>query len=885
MLRIRPVVFAGRVRDALKPGRGRTTTAVALGAAGSLIAGMVVAGMGAAGANPDLSDIGAWLASDKKGNVAHVNGLTGQVDGRVKLPRNDDTRLQVSEDGNTVLVLDESTGTVSRIDPSQLTVPQTFDHETPGLKLASGGGKAWLVDAANGQVRPIDPVSLAPLGAPLDVGGKPLGEAQADPAGTLWVPVPSTGQLVPVTGDKLGSPIKVAEPNGALLLTMASGRPVVTDVKGGQMLIVSGNGVERTVKLPEDMAKGNPEKLLAPGLSEGPVVPVLAADTGTLTLVDIDSGSVTAVPLTVPAHDFAPPQVLGAKVYIPDRSAGSLFVYNIVQAKFEDQLKVTGVPGKLEAYVRDGLLWVNDQDSATAAVVNVQGQLQLIGKYENTPGPGQGSATGSTPPTPAKSVPEGGATSSPEESAASSSAPPSGSPDDESTGGAEDPSGDGSGLPPVVPPDVPPVEPPVVPPGPGDDDGGDDPPPSKSTRPDPPKTSEAPKPSNTHRPPDPDPEPSTTPPVDPPKPPDPPTDPPKPPDPPTDSPKPPDPPAPPTTQVPTTPATSDKPTETPSSKPPTTSSNPKPPTTATKPPTTTTKPPTGTTKPPAMKKPGTPVATSGAGKITLMFQPASGATPLRYTVGGTSAGMGVTPASVGPKGPFMFTVTGGSCEKEYRFYITAEYPGGIMNSGWSTAVRPCLPPGKPTNLTATKSGDKAKVTWGAPTNTAGETITYTGSWSVKPSAKTTPKAAVQGGGSDQLTPALYGGLVADPPAVNHPTVADGTDVAAAAAPTKGSWTTTDRSVTLSVGGVSGSYTFKVTAKSKGGSTASAPATLTITLNYGKVSNVTLDAPPELPGSAPYPPTPSPSGPGDGDGAVALAAAIAPSRRPDHDTAM
>lgn len=851
-----------RLRHAFRPAQGRKTTAAALGAAGALIAGIVVSGMGAAGANPDLSDIGAWLTSDSKSTAVHVNGLTGQVDGRVRLPTGDTRDLQVSEDGKSVLVLDSTTGTVSRIDPAQLTVPQVSEPRTAGLQLASGGGKAWLADAANGTVQAIDPVTLASLGAPMDMGGKPLGQVLADPNGTLWVPIASLGHLVPVNGEQVGSAIKVAEPGGMLLLTLASGRPVVTDVTGGRVLVVSATGIERTVELPTAMTSGKPEKLLAPGLSEGPVVPLLASDTGTLTLVDIDSGSVKAVPLTVPQHQYGPPQVLGAKVYIPDRDAGTLLVYNTVQGAFEEAKKVTGVPGNLETFVREGLLWVNDAENATAAVVNVQGQMQLIGKYD-VPQP-SGAASGTSTPTPAKSVPEGGVTTSAE--AGSSTPVPSGqetsgTPTGEGTPGTSPPPTSGAPVPPQ----------PEQPPGGSGDStgpiGGDDgrpptrepdPRPTQPEKPDP--TRENPKPpvTKTADPPSP---PVTPPPVTPPPVTPPPVTP------------------PPVTPPPVTPPPVTPPpvTTPPVTTPPAPTTTPPSPTTTSPKPTTTSPKPTTT---PPMKPPGTPVAQSGPGKITLMFTPSS-SPPVRYRLGGAGAGLGVTPLNVGPKGPFMFTVSGGSCDKEYSFYIIAEYSTGVINSKSSTPIRPCVPPGKPTGLNATTAaGGKAQVTWKPPTNTAGETITYRGSWSVKPAAKPAAgNAAADGQGPGTLTPVGYGALIADAPAENHPTVADGTDVAAAAAPTKGSWVTTSKSVTLSVQGVSGQYTFSITAESKAGKTRSAPAVLTITLTYGKITAVSIEAPPEAPGTAPYPPTPSPSGPGDGPlGAVAIAAVTAPTRR-------
>ncbi|GAA4969792.1 hypothetical protein GCM10023205_38950 [Yinghuangia aomiensis] len=846
-----PRILPRRLRSSLRLGSGRTTTAVALSAAGALVAGMVVAGMGAAGADPNLSDIGAWLASDGKSSISHVNGLTGQVDGRVQLPKNSKSQLQVSEDGKSVLVMDTTTGQVSRIDPAQLTVPQTADFQA-GTQVFSGGGKAWLVDAAKGEVQAIDPVALAPLGPPVPVGARPLGTAQADPSGTLWIPVPATGQLVPFTTQP-GAPIKVAEPGGAMMLTLASGRPVVTDVVGGRLLVVSGTGIERTVTLPSELTKGKADKLQAPGRSEGPLVPILAADTGVLTLVDIDSGSVSAVPLKLGDHDFGPPQVLGAKVYIPDRTTGSLAVYNTVRNEFEPQLKVTGVPGPLEAYVRDGLLWVNAPNSATAAVVNVQGQIHLIGKFDtNGPKPGS-TASGSAAPTPGKSVPEGGVTAT---GSPSDDAPTGGDP----TAGKESPSGEAPSGSASGPPDAtaPGADPPAGGDLPGDtgntgntgntggtgNNGNDntpsDPGPSRPTeRP----TFSVPEiPLPTRQPTDPGPgTPNTTPPAA------------------TSAPTQPNPPT-------TPPAQTAQPTQQPTSAKPTTTSP---------------KPTTTSPKPPPMKAPGTPKAQSQPGKIYITVSPASGATPTRYRLGGLGAGMGVSPASIPAKGPFTFTVTGGSCEKEYSFYVIADYPNGTMNSPRSTAVRPCVAAGKPQNLAASAvSGGKVKVTWKPPTNTAGEKVTYTASWTAK---RSTSGAALAGDGSGLLTPVDFAGgeaprLVADPPAVNFPEVADGMDVLAAAAPTKGSATTTSTSITFSVGGGAGSYTFKVKAKNAAGTTSSSTATLTVSLSWGGKVTASLTVPPETPGTAPYPPTPSPGEPGGGGGPVANAAAIVPPRR-------
>lgn len=397
-----------RFAHRLRPGRNSPTATVACLSIGALVAASVVVGVGAIGARADVSDVGGWLPSNVKGNVVHVNGLSGQVDGRVALPRSGDSALEVSNDGNIVLVLDKRTGRVSRVDAGRLTVAQTSDAGAPADDIATGGGRAWRISPGKGAVQAMDPSTLAPIGAAIDIGGKPLGRAQVDAAGTLWVPVSSTGEVVPVRGTQKGTPIKVAEPNGRVLVTLASGRIVVTDVVGAKTMVVTDAGVGLSVTLPTDMTKGARDKILTPDVSEGPVVPILASDTGTLTLVDMDSGSVKAVPLQTEKHEYGGPQVLGARVYVADRTTGSLLVYNIAQAKFEAPVTVTGVAGPLQITVRSGLLWANDPDNVTAAVINVQGQVRRIGK-DGTAGqdaPGNETAPSRTrPPTPPESTP------------------------------------------------------------------------------------------------------------------------------------------------------------------------------------------------------------------------------------------------------------------------------------------------------------------------------------------------------------------------------------------------------------------------------------------------------------------------------------------------
>ncbi|MBE9500163.1 hypothetical protein IHE61_25465 [Streptomyces sp. GKU 257-1] len=83
----------------MRPDRRRTTGYIALCSVGALVGTSVVVGSGSAGAVPDLADIGAWLTSSRTGEAAHANGLTGDVDGKVKLPGMGDHPVSISQDG------------------------------------------------------------------------------------------------------------------------------------------------------------------------------------------------------------------------------------------------------------------------------------------------------------------------------------------------------------------------------------------------------------------------------------------------------------------------------------------------------------------------------------------------------------------------------------------------------------------------------------------------------------------------------------------------------------------------------------------------------------------------------------------------------------------
>jgi hypothetical protein len=175
---------------------------------------------------------------------------------------------------------------------------------------------------------------------------------------------------------------------------------VITDFTAAQSLVLGPNGTQVKVQLPSTLAQAPKGSVLAPGSTDGQLVPLLAGRS--LVVLNSGNGSLSSTALQLPSrHRLAAPQALGQKVYIPDQSSGSLLVYDAATNRMEQQVPVTGRPGPLDAFVKDGLLWVNGPDSAKAVVVDGAGGHRPIQKYspdvpgsENNPLPKAGAPGG-----------------------------------------------------------------------------------------------------------------------------------------------------------------------------------------------------------------------------------------------------------------------------------------------------------------------------------------------------------------------------------------------------------------------------------------------------------------------------------------------------------
>ncbi|MFG2005297.1 hypothetical protein ACGFNU_39740 [Spirillospora sp. NPDC048911] len=360
--------------------RDRVTGQVAIGLVGVLIVSALVYGVGMASSRYKLSDVGAWLTATGKGMIVHANGLLGKVDGKTQIQAAPNHRIKIIQDGNTVLLVNETTGVVSRIDPSQLKVTQSQRFGI-GLQIVASGGVAYTLDPVRGLVQQIDPVTLAPVGRATTLT-PPIRPGGLDDRGTFWVPTEQTGRLVPFQNGVQGRPVQVAQPGAQLQLSMVAGVPTVLDTTSGNAAIVGPDGVRKVALLTS--VRDRPR---IPAKVEGQTLPILGRG-GALVLLDTGTGRLTSAGLRLPQrHTFGAPQVLGPKIFIPDETAGALIVYNSTTGRFEQTIVVSGKPGPLDVFVKDGMLWANDPSGDKAVSVDQNGRRHNIQKYtDKVPG-------------------------------------------------------------------------------------------------------------------------------------------------------------------------------------------------------------------------------------------------------------------------------------------------------------------------------------------------------------------------------------------------------------------------------------------------------------------------------------------------------------------
>ncbi len=301
-----------------------------------------------------------------------MSGYSGRADADVSVGKPGDPFAVVQRSDGAYL-LDLRTGRLLRLDDSTLAVAATTSENgrAAALQVVAGPDTTWVVDHSSGIVEQLNPLTLAPMGPQIALGG-PTGAAAIDASGSLWVPVPGRA----VVDQVVSSNDVIRHPFG-----QRGDRVQVADTGTGVW------GVDPETAIAASLQNGHLHQVQLPAL---PVdqTPLLGSSTSSANLVvvagteilDVDTSlpSLSSVALSAGAQ-VTQVAVSQQRAYLLDPSAHQLETVALAPLQVLGPLRVP--PGSNQLISKDELVFVNSSDSPQAVVVNAAGVVTDVTKY------------------------------------------------------------------------------------------------------------------------------------------------------------------------------------------------------------------------------------------------------------------------------------------------------------------------------------------------------------------------------------------------------------------------------------------------------------------------------------------------------------------------
>jgi hypothetical protein len=241
-----------------------------------------------------LHDGGIWVTNGRDGFHGRINKPIAQLDGVAFAEQ--DTQLDVVQDGAAVFGINLSAGVLSVIDPGKVTLPDGETAQLPSApQVQLAGGTLAVLDPAEGTLwaervdtrQGVDPVSA------LDTESDPTATTAADAGlavtqdGSVLVASGEDDRLrrFPATRAGLGAPTTEAlgaDLGPGVTVTSVGDRAVVLDAESGALQVVGGPDA--------DVPPGSQLQVPGPDASS-----VLVATPSALVAIDLASGESTDV--------------------------------------------------------------------------------------------------------------------------------------------------------------------------------------------------------------------------------------------------------------------------------------------------------------------------------------------------------------------------------------------------------------------------------------------------------------------------------------------------------------------------------------------------------------------------------------------------------------
>ncbi|MFN0091351.1 MAG: hypothetical protein ACKVWR_13955, partial [Acidimicrobiales bacterium] len=342
-----------------------------------------------------LSDGVVWLATAARGEVTQLNA-EGEVTARVTVA-SPGAPLELAQAGADALVLNRATGEVGVVDGAALDYGPTtvFGGNGADTVLIANGGQPYVLDAAAGRVRALNPDTVAVAGeATLS---PPLTASAVDSSGVLWAAVQATGEVASVSGDGRHTRRQVADRQGdaPIVVALADDRPYVVNPLTSEIRALGedgGLGAPLCPNLEADELLGAAVTGTEPG--EHPRLFALVAKRAQLLSIDLKSRSCTRLTIGPAGDDFGEPTTAGGAVFIPDVTRGHVVVIDAATNVITRNAPVVRQGEPFELVRDEGVVWYNSLSGPEAGVINPDGSVERSEKYKDQARPAFGTRTG-----------------------------------------------------------------------------------------------------------------------------------------------------------------------------------------------------------------------------------------------------------------------------------------------------------------------------------------------------------------------------------------------------------------------------------------------------------------------------------------------------------
>jgi hypothetical protein len=339
--------------------------------------GMVVLDEGEPATKVDLGVAAVWLPSIRTGGLTLLDGPTAEVATTVAVAR-PRTRVLARQLGTVGYAVDPAAGTVVRVDGASWQAGDAnklIDGSAADIDVVVSHRALYVLDRARSLVTQADPRSLARRGQALRANPT---SAVSDATGDLWTLDAETGDLRRIAGQGMSRWEGVA--TGALSQLLEVGRrSVLVDAGRRTLRVLGADGPGAKVKLDVDKS----DNTLRFGSSlVGDTVLAASGQHGTLTTADLHDSHTLTVEVAPVEHVLGAPVEAQGHAFVPDLTTGRVAVVDLDSHEVMHTAPLVPPSSQVQLLSRDGFVFYNDPSSERAGVIELDGTVHPVQKYD-----------------------------------------------------------------------------------------------------------------------------------------------------------------------------------------------------------------------------------------------------------------------------------------------------------------------------------------------------------------------------------------------------------------------------------------------------------------------------------------------------------------------